>query len=104
MFYFSVVLDIYLDDKTDKIWIVDFNPFCPVTDGLLFEWSELLNESSDQSVENLPDFRVLTSQPGVTPSVKSSFGVPEDILDISSAADIDKFVRLFREQNLDGFE
>eukprot|EP01083_Nonionella_stella_P000425 1223_1 len=98
------VLDIYLD-KSDRIWIVDFNPFCPVTDGLLFDWEDLTKSRQPRTESrSLPEFRVLTSRPPVKPSEKSSFGVPEDILEISSAADIDKFVRLFREQNLDGFE
>lgn len=25
----------------EKLYLVDFNPFCPTTDGLLFTWDEL---------------------------------------------------------------
>ena len=35
------VMDIYIERQRRKVWIVDFNPFTPSTDGLLFEWSEL---------------------------------------------------------------
>lgn len=35
------VFDVYIERNPAKVWLVDFNPFTPTTDGLLFDWSEL---------------------------------------------------------------
>ena len=35
-----------------KIILLDFNPFGDMTDGLMFEWSELNEMSSGEPVEN----------------------------------------------------
>ena len=39
----SDVIDVYRPRK-NKVYLVDFNPYGPVTDGLLFSWDELMCE------------------------------------------------------------
>lgn len=36
------VFDVYIQQDQQKVWLVDFNPFAETTDGLLYEWDELL--------------------------------------------------------------
>jgi hypothetical protein len=49
------VFDVYIPPPHDRVWLVDFNPWAPRTDPLLFGWLELLTmdeppESSSQSL------------------------------------------------------
>jgi hypothetical protein len=41
-FFFIDVFDVYIQQDRQKVWLVDFNPFAETTDGLLYEWDELL--------------------------------------------------------------
>ncbi|CAK4034018.1 related to Cell division cycle 123 [Lecanosticta acicola] len=38
----SFVFDVYVPQPYDRVWLVDFNPWAPRTDPLLFSWMELL--------------------------------------------------------------
>eukprot|EP00003_Mantamonas_plastica_P021760 TRINITY_DN356_c1_g2_i1.p1 TRINITY_DN356_c1_g2~~TRINITY_DN356_c1_g2_i1.p1 ORF type:complete len:161 (-),score=77.98 TRINITY_DN356_c1_g2_i1:9-491(-) len=38
---FLVVMDVYINSKNKKMFLMDINPFCPPTDPLLFVWEEL---------------------------------------------------------------
>lgn len=35
------VFDVYILQNRRTVKLVDFNPFSPTTDGLLYDWSEL---------------------------------------------------------------
>ena len=48
------------------IQLVDFNPFCPMTDGLLFSWNELVKGTICNDGE-APVIRVVEGKPGVQP-------------------------------------
>lgn len=38
----NFVFDVYVPQPYDRVWLVDFNPWAPRTDPLLFSWLELL--------------------------------------------------------------
>lgn len=37
----NVVVDVYVEEAKKRVWLMDFNPFGPVTDGMLFSWAEI---------------------------------------------------------------
>jgi hypothetical protein len=37
----NYVFDVYILQNRQTVKLVDFNPFCPTTDGLLYDWAEL---------------------------------------------------------------
>lgn len=39
----SFVFDVYVPQPYDRVWLVDFNPWAPRTDPVLFSWLELFN-------------------------------------------------------------
>lgn len=36
------VFDVYIQRNNNKVFLVDFNPFDPTTDAILYDWSELM--------------------------------------------------------------
>lgn len=42
-FYEIDVFDVYLQRSNNKVYLVDFNPFNPTTDALLYNWDELMS-------------------------------------------------------------
>ena len=40
--YFADVFDVYIKNPEDVV-IVDFGPYGPTTDGLLFKWDEIID-------------------------------------------------------------
>ena len=64
--------------EKSRIRLVDFNPFGPVTDSLLFDWHELQQTMPDTAPV---DYRVLTSSAmGIQRSEMSMYGQPIDFL------------------------
>lgn len=90
------VLDVVRRSK-DHVELVDFNPFGPTTDGLLFDWHELL-EIDDDGGGTKPDFRFITSDAGIQPNSYKCYSVPRDILDITSGTDPDKLTDFLQLQ------
>lgn len=89
----NYVFDIVRDGK-DKIRLIDFNPFGPVTDGLLFDWDELLtNETSSF------EFRYIRDDTGIQPNGMRQYSLPKDMVDLASGADPDKLVDFLKLQN-----
>lgn len=37
------VFDVYVEYNREKVYLVDFNPFCPTTDSIMYDWEELMN-------------------------------------------------------------
>jgi hypothetical protein len=38
------VFDVYIQrNSNNKVFLVDFNPFSPTTDGVLYNWNELMS-------------------------------------------------------------
>ncbi|CAF3839508.1 unnamed protein product [Rotaria magnacalcarata] len=82
------VIDIYRKDS-NKLYIIDFNPWGPMTDSLLFDWPELVNLSL-QNNNDKPEFRYVNSQHGIKPNSYTQYAMPKDIADISRERDINK--------------
>jgi len=81
-------LDLYVIDvvrlRKDKVMLVDFNPWCNNTDGLLFDWSEL---NDLQSAKNEASFRYIKESSGVQPHPYRHYSIPRDMVDLASGTD-----------------
>ncbi|KAL8576951.1 hypothetical protein ACOMHN_024227 [Nucella lapillus] len=87
----SYTFDVWRKKKSEVI-LIDFNPFGPVTDALLFDWSELRTHSvSDGAV-----FRCVENENGVQPNRLSQFGVPTDFVDLATGQDPFKLMDLIK--------
>ncbi|CAF0883297.1 unnamed protein product [Rotaria sp. Silwood1] len=82
------VVDIYRKDS-NKLYIIDFNPWGPMTDSLLFDWPDILTLSLQNNIEK-PEFRYVNSHIGIKPNSYTQYAVPKDIADISRERDINK--------------
>jgi hypothetical protein len=96
------VLDLYVDSQ-ERTWILDFNVWGSRTDGLLFEWKELmdlgLNVSSTvrnhkpferEPIRPIPQFRVVTEDmKSMTYDPLSSFRGPTDVIDLMGSCNSD---------------
>ena len=38
----SDVFDVYVTRNRERVWLIDFNPFGPMTDSLMYTWEEIL--------------------------------------------------------------
>lgn len=77
--------DVYIR-KDLEVKLLDFNPWCAVTLPLLFTWEEL-----ESDLESELELRIVESQCGVRPGLKSA--VPYDYLDTSEGSGWDQFLR-----------
>lgn len=84
----NYTFDIYVTSD-ERIKIVDFNPWGAFTLPLLFNWEELEQDTGEE--DDGVDFRVVDSQCGVRPGLKTA--VPYDYLDTSSGSGWDQFLR-----------
>jgi hypothetical protein len=75
----NYVFDVYLDQK-NRVWLLDFNVWARSTDGLLFEWSELLT----MDMEDDPQFRLVETANQVRQDPLASYRAPIDTLDLAS--------------------
>lgn len=82
----SYTFDVYVQ-KDGKVKVFDFNPWCEVTLPLMFTWEELESEELMQD----PEFRIVDSQLGVRPGLKTA--VPYDYLDTSEGSGWDQFMK-----------
>ncbi|KAH7873161.1 D123-domain-containing protein [Lentinula edodes] len=105
----SYVLDLLLTRDLSSAHIVDFNPYAPRTDPLLFSYEELrdiVNEdrATDtlaQLTAPLPHFRVIDSPSHPAASCKSPANqhnmVPFEALSLSNGRDIEDFKELWEK-------
>lgn len=94
----NYVFDIYRKDE-GKILLVDFNPFGTMTDGQLYTWDELQDNDYLESTvkrgeneEKIPAFRYVEKNDAFQPSPYASYGVPLDIIDLSTGEDPYKLI------------
>lgn len=109
---YSDIFDVYLSRNLSRIFLMDFNPYHPKTDSLLFTYDELLERFNDivtrtHSVGEVSDnaaannvhdsdlFRVIDS-PSHPDAVRNTpanqhNAVPFDILHLSTGKDMDTF-------------
>ncbi|XP_065870515.1 uncharacterized protein [Euphorbia lathyris] len=83
----NYTFDVYVT-KDERVKIVDFNPWGAFTLPLLFTWEEL--EQKRGKGDNV-DFRVVESQCGIRPGLKTA--VPQDYLDTGPGSGWDQFFR-----------
>ncbi|KAJ4491316.1 D123-domain-containing protein [Lentinula edodes] len=105
----SYILDLLLTRDLSSAHIVDFNPYAPRTDPLLFSYEELrdiLNEhrvtdTIAQLTAPLPHFRVIDSPSHPAASCKSPANqhnmVPFEALSLSNGRDIEDFKELWEK-------
>lgn len=87
-------MDLYLDSQ-ERVWIVDFNVWGDRTDGLLFDWKDLMeivsqncNNNNEQTEDDdaetkLPEMRVVTKDmKSMTYDPLSSYRGPTDVMDL----------------------
>lgn len=75
------VLDVYIT-KSNKGYIVDFNPYADSTDSYLFTREELEDLKATE-VEGDCDFRIVIQEKEVKPSKHSGYRGPIDAVEIS---------------------
>ncbi|KAM7500523.1 hypothetical protein LguiA_024937 [Lonicera macranthoides] len=80
--------DVYVT-KDGRVKLLDFNPWGAFTLPLLFSWEELEENTVEEGDE--VEFRIVESQCGVRPSLKTA--VPYDYLDTSTGSGWDQFLR-----------
>lgn len=83
----NYTFDVYVT-KDGLVKLLDFNPWGASTLPLLFDWEELENNIEE---ENGLEFRIVESQCGVRPGLKTA--VPYDYLDTSEGSGWDQFLR-----------
>ncbi|KAK7102794.1 translation initiation factor eIF2 assembly protein-like [Littorina saxatilis] len=84
--------------KKNEVILVDFNPFGPVTDALLFDWEELTASDLSESLV----FRCVESESGVQPHSLAHFGVPTDFVDLATGNDPFKLMDLIKLAQIQG--
>lgn len=113
----AVVVDVYVEEAKQRVWIMDFNPFGPVTDGQLFSWAEIFSAPTTRAEPQPPssssartdeegtrqrsvDFRIVDSEAEVRVSTASSSRYPVDVtrgmFDPATATDINKLVEMMQ--------
>lgn len=75
------VFDAYID-KSEKVWLIDFNVWGQRTDPLLFTWKELVDIDTDA----LPEIRIVESAKEVRANPLSSYRAPIDTVEMATAA------------------
>ncbi|KAJ9174926.1 hypothetical protein P3X46_013521 [Hevea brasiliensis] len=83
----NYTFDIYVT-RDERVKIVDFNPWGAFTLPLLFTWEELGQNAREG---NSVDFRIVESQCGIRPGLKTA--VPQDYLDTSPGSGWDQFLK-----------
>lgn len=99
------VVDVYIDSQ-ERVWIVDFNVWGIRTDGLLFDWKELMmlgnqiRDAIDSSSVPMPEMRVVTKDmKSMTYDPLSSYRGPTDVMDLlgsggdTSAPSFEEFMK-----------
>ena len=94
------VMDVYVDGRL-RVFIVDFNPFYPLTDGILFTWEEIKEivvggEGGDGQKQQQQEchFRVVDDhKKRVAFSSMSQYRYPIDAVDLRCEKQIEEFVR-----------
>src|SRR5205814_3144432 len=86
----SDVFDVYVTRNRERVWLIDFNPFGPMTDSLMYTWEEILTGLFCKRIYMLilvtyffhmnlatgsPSFRLITSQTEASQSHSQPFAV-----------------------------
>ncbi len=86
----------------DVVRLVDFNPFGPPTDPILFSWEELevMADLSNEEDEGELDFRCVEDDTGIQPNGLRQYSVPVDMVHLATGQDPDKLVDFLKLQKV----
>ncbi|KAL8281385.1 hypothetical protein RQP46_006069 [Phenoliferia psychrophenolica] len=92
----SYTFDVYFTRSNSRLFLIDFNPYAPQTDALLFSWDALNAIGTDaesidlENVRGLPLLELVTSSTMASQSLPSYSHnrYPKDVVDLSSGASI----------------
>ncbi|SCU81296.1 LAME_0B06414g1_1 [Lachancea meyersii CBS 8951] len=78
----SYVCDVYIPRPFQKVWLIDFNPFCRKTDSLMFSWHELIT-ANENDIEDDYEMRLVKENNVARFAGKehSESQVPKDVAD-----------------------
>lgn len=101
---FPDIFDVYFTRSNDRLFLLDFNPYGPQTDSLLFPWSSLHALSLPANTQPLPVLRLITSSTMSSQSMPSFSHnrYPKDVVDLSSGASIAEFAKKWKDVLADG--
>ncbi|CAG8528509.1 4408_t:CDS:2 [Cetraspora pellucida] len=89
------VFDAYVTRNRERVWLIDFNPFGPMTDSLLFTWEDILTAAGP------PIFRIITSQSQASQSRSQPFATnrfPREVFDLSQGQTVVEFAERFQRE------
>ncbi|PHZ16776.1 D123-domain-containing protein [Rhizopus microsporus ATCC 52813] len=95
----NYVFDVYVEYNREKVYLVDFNPFCPTTDSIMYDWEELMNFDLDQKqaelrfIESESEANLLSCN---APKFATNM-VPKDVIDLSNGQSIAEFAEQFEK-------
>ena len=106
--FLSDIFDILLTRNLQRGHLIDFNPYAPYTDALLFDYEELQQlanqDSSSASSLSLPILRVIdsASHPVAARNAPANQHnmVPLELLSLSSGRTVEEFVEAFQQEVL----
>lgn len=83
----SYVFDVYVD-KSDRVWLVDFNVWNVQTDALMYTWEELVDMKVPllvgEELESWPELRIVETALEVRHDPLSSYRAPMDTVTLAS--------------------
>ncbi|RKP01736.1 hypothetical protein CXG81DRAFT_11593 [Caulochytrium protostelioides] len=95
----TYVLDVYIQSTTHKVWVMDFNPWSPQTDALLFDWAEL--DAMPVGGAMGPAQRFVRSAQEASSSLAPAFSsnrLPREVIDMSNGVSIEQFAKQWMEE------
>src|SRR6185436_17564132 len=90
---YTDVIDVYITRNRERVWLIDFNPFGPMTDSLLYSWEEILTHPLS------PKLRLVTSQAEASQSHNMAYSVnryPREMFDFSQGQTVAEFAERFQ--------
>ncbi|GAA5950528.1 hypothetical protein JCM3765_000519 [Sporobolomyces pararoseus] len=97
-------LDVYLTRDQSRTFIIDFNPYSPSTDSLLFSYSELASlsspvSSSSSTATTLPILKVVGSEGSAGALPRYSHNrYPKDVVELSEGQSVAEFAKVWGEK------
>jgi hypothetical protein len=98
------VFDVLLTRSLDSLHVLDFNPYLPRTDPLLFSYPELLDTLNAQvnTTNSRPEIRVIDSKAHPSsrrpaPTHQHNM-LPREALELSAGRDITEFAKVWQEE------
>ncbi|GAA6022872.1 hypothetical protein JCM11491_007026 [Sporobolomyces phaffii] len=93
-------LDVYLTRDQSRTFIIDFNPYSPSTDSLLFTYAELASVAlSPAGPDRLPILKVVESEGSAGTLPRYSHNrYPKDVVELSEGQSVAEFAKVWGEK------